>query len=152
MSTRKLRYNNKFNAKPRHDKQIIPDDLMHFENVEILKCFEHFNLRFKERWLNDINLKGLTINGYWLDWVLYLRGEFSHFSEKGKMIRFIGHYIKDPVMYKIVYTKINIEHNDRNDEKNVEIYIPLTLYKIEDQSGKLHAYKRILLNKKRNGI
>jgi hypothetical protein len=56
------------------------------------------------------------------------------------MIRLIGSYIKDEILFKIVYAK-NIK---------VNIFIPLTIVDVKDKKKKLILYKRLLSLKRKN--
>lgn len=115
--------------------QNFDKDLMYFENDEILRCFDHFRKRFKERY-RDHNIT-LSYKEYWDIWIVYLRG---HPISSNKMIRSIGNYMKDPIMYKVIYTKIKV--------RNSTIFVPLTIYGIEDHKRKFRMFKMVLKNKK----
>ena len=120
--------------KQQKEIQEINKSLVFHKNETILSCYEHFSARHKMR------LGGkLSFEKYWENWILSLRGELVKDDGK-RMVRAIGHYIKDPIMYKIVYIKI----------KKLNIYIPLTIYEIADHKRKYRMYRNILRNKKHN--
>jgi hypothetical protein len=108
------------------------DEKQLLESENVLQCYNHFKERYTERWREDNNLSFLD---YIRSWIGYLRGELAYIKGK-RMYRVIGHYIKDPIIYKVVYTRTN------------GIYIPLTIYAISDHKRKFRLYKNILKSKK----
>jgi hypothetical protein len=130
-------------SKIKKEKQIFDENLLYCENIHIIDCYNHFKDRYRERYvkpnrLNDLQL--LAYLSYWDVWIKNLVGEFLYFDKDGRMVRLIGSYMKDEILYKIVYTK-NIKLN---------IFVPLTIMGFSDQKKKLRLYKRILSLKRKN--
>jgi len=119
-------------------------NLLYTEHPEIQRCFEHFKLRYEERWGNKQGNENFTYKNYWANWVEVLRGNFVYFrdgkyTKNKKMCRAIGDYIKDPVIYMIVYVKI----------EDLDIFVPLTIYDIKEHKQKYIIYRWILQNKRK---
>lgn len=110
---------NKYVENQIFDKKYLYND----DDAIISDCFDHFKLRYKERFKNE----DLEWKEYWDLWIVTLRGHFLHYQKNRKddsgrnMIRIIGNYIKDDKLYRVVYRKI----------KKLNIYIPLTIMYIE---------------------
>ena len=71
------------------EKQIISDKVDR-DNDEILSCYNHFSLRYKER----ISEGQFTYGDYWNNWVIFLRGDYLAEND-GRMYRMIGSYVKE---------------------------------------------------------
>ena len=83
-------------GKPYSEDQIFNEDLLFTDDIEILRCFEHFKIRYNERYKNDYIM---TWRDYWSTWIVKLRGHLvSIDKKKGKMIRLVGNYIKDKIL------------------------------------------------------
>jgi hypothetical protein len=126
------------------EKQYFDDELLYSEDADILECYTHFKDRYRERYINLTNPTSandglLSYLEYWNSWIVNLRGDFLYY-DKGRMIRLIGSYIKDEILFKIVYAK-NIKLN---------IFIPLTIVDVKDKKKKLILYKRLLSLKRKN--
>lgn len=122
------------------EKQDIDAELLYCENFHIIECYNHFKDRYSERYVKkDCNskLSKLTYESYWNDWVKNLRGDFLYY-DNGRMVRLIGNYIKDSILYRVIYTK--------ND--NLNIFVPLTIVDVSNQKKKLILYKKLLSVKK----
>jgi hypothetical protein len=117
------------------EKQIIDEQYLLSEAPEILKCYNHFKERYESRFGTT-----MTYNDYWIYWVSYLVGEFLY-TKGTRMVRNLGHYIKDDRMFEIVYTKLKFG-----------FYIPLTLYEITKKSKQNKNYRIIIKNKKINNM
>lgn len=130
--------NGKKTAKYYKEEQKINVDLLEVENVQILKCYEHFQMRVHERLSNDPCSTGFNFKIYVNNWIKYLRGELVYINEKdGIMVRSMGNYIKTQRVYKIIYMKI----------RELDIYVPLTIYEIIDHKKKFRLAKSVLKNK-----
>lgn len=97
------------------------------DNVELKRCFDHFNMRHNERCGVD-----LSYSDYLTAWVCYLRGYYVGEPINNRMIRVIGDYFSDDDFLKIIYTKIG------------NFYAPLTLYKVTEHKKKYYLYIQIL--------
>ncbi len=118
--------------KKKHSKDIQKLDLEIFENPNTIKCYNHFKEKLFERFSQD-----LSYDSYLLTWTAYLRG--SLIEIKGNiMYRVIGDYIKDKVVYKVIYTR----------DKYSKLFIPLTIYPVVEHKKKYNIYKKVLKNKK----
>ena len=123
--------------KKKHYKedQIFDDKLMFSENPHIRKCYDHFKLRWRERY-GKTESSALCYESYWLIWIKELRGRLAYITGD-TMVRVIGNYMKDPVLYKVVYVRMNL----------LNIYVPLTIIEISDHKKKHRLYRHILNNK-----
>lgn len=116
------------------EKQTTVSKTELFSSNEVIRCFDHFKKRYKERFSNPQNM---TFNLYY-DWVKILKGNFVYFDSYDRMVRLIGNYHKiDDEMYKIIYVK----------SKRFNIYVPLTIYKLNHKSA-FRLYLKILKNEK----
>jgi hypothetical protein len=115
--------------------QIFDESIMLTDNKEIRDCYEHFKLRYIERYSKSKDT-GLCYESYWSIWIHFLRGNLAYIYED-QMIRVLGNYIKDPSLYKVVYKKV----------KKLNIYVPLTIYEITDHKKRFHLYKKVLKHK-----
>ena len=127
-------------ARKQKEKQEFDENIMYIENIEVKMCYEHFKLRYSER-IHESG-KRIPYNHYWDYWITYMRGEFL-FREKRKkeserIIRIIGNCIDDAYLLRIVYSKIEI----------LNLYVPLTIYKVTDRKKISKIYKRLLGNKR----
>lgn len=125
--------------------QHIDAESLYCDDSQIIDCYNHFKERYYERYVNFSaqtlpNDSKLTYKHYWHGWILNLKGLFLYYDTDGRMIRLIGDYIKDEILYKIVYTK----------HKKLNIFIPLTIVKVTEQKKKLRLYKRALLMKRKS--
>lgn len=119
------------------EKQIINKQYLLSEDPEILKCYEHFKERYESRFGTT-----MTYNDYWTYWISFLVGDLLYIIKKSnRMVRNLGHYIKDDRMFEIVYTKIGLG-----------FYIPLTLYEIIDKTKQNKNYRTIIKHKKLNKV
>ena len=113
-----------------HDEfQHIDNEYFRSEDEVIMKCYEHFSQRYKERY----KPKNLSFGYYWYRWICILKGSIVS-KDDLNMIRYLGNYNKDQFLYKIVYCKIS----------KFDIWIPLTIYKIEDSKKKNDLYRGYL--------
>jgi len=53
-------------GKPYSEDQIFNEDLLFTDDIEILRCFEHFKIRYNERYKNDYIM---TWRDYWSTWI-----------------------------------------------------------------------------------
>ncbi len=125
--------------------QEVPEELKYINHDEIINCYEHFKLRIIER--NYDTGGNLNYKRYWDEWILNMKGVFvyelkSKKQRRYRMIRLKGNYHKDEILTVFVYQK-TLKHG---------IYIPLTLYYIEDHKSKFSLYMQTLNNKKFNII
>jgi hypothetical protein len=120
------------------EEQIFDSELMYSDNKLIWECYNHFQSRFKERYVENKGTSRLPYLDYWDNWVKYLRGKLAYMDDD-KMIRVIGNYIKDPSIYKIIYVKIKL----------FNIYVPLTIMEISDQKQKILLYKCVVESNKK---
>jgi len=129
-------------SKPKYykEEQIFDPQLMYSDNGLIWECYQHFQSRFKERYVENETTR-LPYKDYWDIWVKYLRGRLAYYDGE-KMIRLVGNYVKDPVLYKVVYAKIKL----------LNIYVPLTIVEISDQKKKLELYKCVIESSKNKEI
>ncbi|MCK9417147.1 hypothetical protein M0Q97_10875 [Candidatus Dojkabacteria bacterium] len=114
------------------ETQEFDQKLMYLEDSEVLRCFNHFKDRYKER-----TGKEMTYINYWENYIYYLRGYCINIYDK-YMYRIIGNYQKDEYLFNVVYVKIHLD-----------IYVPLTIIKIEDSKQKIRLYRKILEIKKK---
>lgn len=118
--------------------QKIPDEVCFDTDPRIMKHYEHFIKRLEQR----TNIQIPKPDEYWNQWVKYLRGDFIEINKNkdNNMVRFMGHYIKDDIIYMIVYTKLKLS----------KVYVPLTIFEIPDQKQKTKLYRLTKKNKHRN--
>jgi len=114
------------------EEQPIKDIEFIYKNKTIMGCYEHFNERLDKRL--GYNLQCYT--NYVNTWVKFLRGKLS-FISGDKMIRYIGNYLKDEQVYKVIYIK------------KCGIFVPLTIYEIDDHHMKFRLHMRMLNTKKK---
>ena len=124
--------------------QYIDAESLYCTDSKIVDCYNHFKERYHERFVSFSiqplkNDSTLTYKEYWDIWVVNLRGLFLYYDTDSRMIRLIGNYINDEILYKLVYTK--------HDKLN--IFIPLTIVKVTEHKKKLRLYKRSLLMKRK---
>lgn len=118
-------------------KQLIPRDIHEIitNDVEIIGIYEHFSNRCIDRFLPE-NAQ-LPLHTYWLEWILVTKGTFLKW-ENDRMIRIIGNYHKDKILYKIIYIYNNA----------LKTYIPLTIFSISEHKKKFRIQQKLLKNKK----
>lgn len=133
----KLVPNNKTYEIKHYPKEIQNFDpkLINFNDIEVLRCYEHFKNRYNER-LN----KNIPYNDYWETWVYYLRG-FCVGIHNNRMHRVLGNYVKGECLFKVIYVKVHLG-----------IYVPLTIIKIDDRKKKVRLYRKIIEMKKRSDL
>lgn len=119
--------------------QVINPIYLYQENPDILKCYEHFKGRWHKRFSRE-NADDLHYKNWWDTWIVFLRGDYL-FYHNDRMFRSLGHYLKDKIMYKVIYTKIT----------EFDLWAPVTLYEVEDQKTRCLQYKTLSKNK-RDGI
>jgi len=100
-------------------------------NQEIISCYEHFSLRYKERLKDDI-----SYNDYFSNWIPLLRGYYLG-EKKGMMFRMVGSYVKEEKIYKVIYKKITC----------YGIYVPITIYEISDHKNQFRMQMKNLKEK-----
>ena len=136
-------------SRPVRTEQIVDDSALELYQDDIQMCFEHFKMRILERYSQKYSIyepgdSSFTYKEYIASWVRFLRGYFVSIDTDGRMIRSLGDYIRDPYMYRVVYSNVS--------STNTPLYVPLTIYKIEDKKRRLHDYKRLLLMKRLNKV
>jgi len=118
------------------EEQIFDPEFMYSDNGLIWECYQHFQSRFKERYVGNQTTR-LPYTDYWDIWVKYLRGKLAY-QVGDKMVRVVGNYVKDPVLYKVIYVKIKL----------LNIFVPLTIIEVTDQKHKIMLYKCVVENNK----
>jgi hypothetical protein len=105
--------------------------LINSNDIEVMRCYNHFKDRYKERLGND-----LSYNSYWEVWICYLKG-YCVGIHNNRMDRAFGNYLKDECLFKVIYVKVHLG-----------IYVPLTIIKIDDRKKKVCLYRKIIEMKK----
>jgi len=124
----------KTKAKQYTEEQIVDKKL--FESETLKSIYEHFTLRHNERYVKD-NATILSYGEYYNIWVCKLRGNLVSKNEL-EMVRYIGSYMKDETIYKIIYNKV------------FGVFVPITIYEVTDNKKKWRMYQAYLRNKKLN--
>ena len=120
--------------KPKHKH--IPDkiyDIM-ISDQNFINTYKHFTNRCKERYLPELG--EISLATYWLEWILVNRGNLLSNVDK-KMIRILGNYHKDEILYKIIYIY----------NKALDMHIPLTIFGIDDHKRKFRIQQTLLRKK-----
>lgn len=108
----------------------------------IFSCYIHFRDRLHQRYQEESD-RILSFDEYLSSWVGIIRGEFLFFDtiDPNRMVRLLGDYIQDKIIYRVIYIKIPYEGG-------CGIYVPLTIYPLKEQNDRLKDYKTLLVNKR----
>ena len=130
----------KNNKRKRYSRQYSEEqndiDKKLFESETLKSIYEHFSLRHNERYVKD-KATILSYGDYYNIWVCKLRGYLVSKNEL-EMVRYIGSYMKDETIYKIIYNKV------------FGVFVPITIYEVTDNKKKWRMYQAYLRNKKSN--
>lgn len=121
-------------SKTYRELQEFDNDLLYFENGKLMRHFKHFKERYQERYSEY----PLNYHDYWHNWIRSFVGKFVCLSTDGNlMTRVLGSYIKDPIVYKIVYIKV----------EEIGIFVPLTIMDISEHKKKARLFRKLSKNK-----
>lgn len=117
--------------------QEISNDLINSKDFCFNYHMSHFILRIEER----LGYK-MRPDIYWNKWVKFINGYISHISDN-TIISVIGDYYNDDdEFYKIYYNKI----------EKYDVYVPSTIYKIENKKQQLILYNQYNKLKRKNKL
>lgn len=110
-------------------EQAVPEEVLSVQDVNIMRCYEHFADRYATRYRGI----PLTYHEYLIHWVKCIRGD-EFYRDNFSIWTTIGHYIRDEHIYEVVYRKIF----------KYDIYVPITIYEITMPGMKCKRYRKIL--------